>query len=414
MRKILKIKNSIKEIIDIISSSLRSIISAFFHLTLKDVAYIMSAVISCTILAIILRGIATFFPEDALVSNLLNDVKKEWYMSTFFSEHNYSEAQLDSSNIVILDVGDSYSSRENIAEIIRKTAKVKPQIICVDFLFLNSESYDVKQNNTLCQAIAECKDSVKMVFAAYKRLDESITKSFFMDSLSLEFGLSNFSSFYEFIPYINDTIPRITTVLAKGLGINVDNLPNPLVINYRRKDFDNRFIGDREDIDNNIRENLTGKIVLIGQNDVPDDIHLAPFVIKDGKDIPGIEIIAYELSSLVNQFEKASTYRHPYTYLSTWHNVTLYFFALIIYIIVLNRIYLLNKDNYIPLFHFFKIVWLFFAEFVIISLCFCITATYFFIPNIVLFTVSLLYVEPLYEVSVFLINKNNYEKKKNS
>lgn len=390
---------------------MRSIIYAFCHITLKDVKCCMLTVVFCTFLAIILRGIATFFSEDSLVSSLLNDVKKEWYMGVFFSENNYSEARLDSSDIVILDVGDSYSSRENIAEIIRKTAEVKPKIICVDFLFLNPDNYDVKQNNTLCQAIAECKDSVKMVFAAYKNLEDSIEKSFFVDSLSLKYGLSNFSSFYEFKPYINDTIPRLTTVLAKECGIEIENLPNPLVINYRKKEFDNRFIGDRRELNKRIRGNLKDKIVLIGQNDAPDDIHLAPFVIKDGKDIPGIEIIAYELSSLTNQYEEASTYRHPYTYLSTWANVALYFVAIIIYIFVLNRIYLLNRNNYIPLFLLLKIVWLFLAELTIISLCFCITAKYFLIPNIVLFTVSLLYVEPVYEVLVYLINRSDYEKK---
>lgn len=396
-----------KKTMKIVIKKIKAFLSTLFHITWKDVAYCLLTILFSTLLAIVIHSFASLFNEETLIADLLNDAKEEWYMNTFFSEKNCKGAAGDNSDIVILDVKDSYSSRDKIAEIIKKTASFKPRLICVDFIFRDSESYDRKQSDILKKTIEEYKDSVKLVFVAYKNIDDPITRSFFVDSLSIECGLSNFPSFYKYIPYVEDSLPRITTVVAKELGINIDSIPNPLVINYSRKEFDSRVIEDRKTIKDNIRKTLYNKIVLIGQNDASDDIHTAPFLIKDGKEIPGIELIAYELSSLTNLSGEDNEYRHPYTYLPFCYNILIYIIALLIYVVFLNRLYLYNKEKTIPLFILVKTIWLFVSVFGIIQFCFYFTNESYYIPNIVLLTVSILYVEPFYELSMYFINKYN-------
>ena len=327
--------------------NIKAFMSDIFHITWKECAYCLMTIIFSTLLAIGIHCFASLFNEETLIAKLLNDAREEWYMNTFFSEKNCKPAVEDNSDIVILDLKDSYCSRDNIAEIIKKTASFKPRLICVDFNFRDSESYDRKQSDILKKTIEEYKDSVKLVFVAYKNNDDPIARSFFVDSLSVECGLSNFPSFYKYIPYIEDSLPRITTVVAKELGINIDSISNPLVINYSRKEFDNRAIEDHETVEENIRKTLYNKIVLIGQNDASDDIHTAPFIIKDGKEIPGIELIAYELSSLTNLSGEENEFRHPYEYLPFFYNILIYIIALLIYVVILNRLYLFNKASVI-------------------------------------------------------------------
>lgn len=362
--------------------------------------------------AMIFKMLIQLFPSDSLAITLIDSINEEWYMNTFFSDKNVSgEKASDSSGIVIIDIKDSYSSRKDIADVIQSVSKVGPSVICVDFIFPDNDSYDKQMNDSLMSTLSEVKKNSKLVMASYKGNSAVISHSYFMDSLKLDYGLSDFMGFGNYLPYVEDTLSRIATkVVELSTGEVMKDLPK-MIVNYSNKEFPKRTIKENSDIDYSIRNNLKNKIVLIGQCNTSDDIHDTPFLINGQRKIPGIEVIAHELSSLIAYRDNdRNNSSYPYTYLPTWANMLICVVFSFIYVFFLCETVCSKMNRVLVL--ILKPVYLFCAEYVLIKMCFDVITGYFLkIPNIVLFAASIVFVDFLLEFALYITQKKEcYEK----
>ena len=226
-----------------------------------------------------------------------------------------------------------------------------------------------------------------------------------MDSLLLDYGLSDFYGFYQYVPYISDTIPRISTKVAEMMGVDVKNMPHPLVINYRNKEFRRRAVIDSLDLDYSIR-GMKDKIVLVGKYNAMEDIHNTPFLINGLHQISGIEIIAFEISSLMSYAKKErSLERYPYTILNTLWTFIIGFLVSLAYVFFLRKIILSPLSK--PLITITKTVYLIATEIFIVFICFAITEAYMIIPSILFFVTSIIFVDVLLEILNDITQKSN-------
>lgn len=337
------------------------------------------------------------FPEGGLVHTMITSFKEDWYINSFFTDINYSKKTVPGDeDIVIIDIKDPFTSRKHIADVLKTISRQKPQIICVDFAFYSNESYVKEQSQYLLEALREIKDSTKIAVVSYKGNNEEIIHSFFMDSLQIDYGLSDFYGYYKFVPYVSDTIPRITTKVAEMIGIEVRNMPNPLVINYRNKEFRRRVVKDSLDLDYSIRK-LKDKIVLVGKYNDIEDMHDTPFLINGINQLSGIEILAYELSSLLSYSKnEKSLERYPYIILSVVWTFVLGLLASLTYVFFLRLIVCSSFSK--PLITLVKSIYLITTEIFIVFVCFAITEAYMIIPNILFFVTSIIFVDVLMEI----------------
>lgn len=371
-----------------------------YKLVLKTVYIWIMSLFLTAILAFGLKGIESLFSEDSLPVNLVDSFKGDWYINTFFSFQNLNNPQgLGDSAIEIIDIKDTYSSRDSIICVIEKVRSLHPRLICVDFMFSQSTSYDSAQSVRLEEYFNRIKHDTPLVFTGYKGLSDSVSSSFFVKSLNLDIALADFTGFSRYVPYI-DSIPRISAYIAQKSGINLSRIPSPMVTNYRNKEFGKLTIRDGNDVVYYIRRPIIeNKIVLIGQNDTPDDIHTTPFIINNKKQITGLEEIAYEVSSVLSPFSKTfSPIRSPYVSMTWGYNICLFVLLFSIYIILLHIMKRLNNDGLKLL---LKPILLITAEFTLIFICFEITKRTCQIPNVVLFATSLLFVEFAFEFSIY-------------
>ena len=342
--------------------------------------------------------------EGGLVDTMIDTFREDWYINTFYTEVNASsEIVSGGDDIIIIDIKDSFSNRQNIADVLRTVSQQKPQIICVDILFTDNDSYDQGKSDYLLETMREIKDSTKIVVASYKGTEELISKSFFTDLLGINHGLTDFHGFNEFIPYISDSIPRFSTKAAEMIGIDIGSLPRPMLANYRSKDFRRRIVKDSTDLDYSLR-GLKEKIILVGKYNAIEDIHSTPFLINGLHQISGIEIIAYELSSLLS-FSKNDrvVYRYPYTYANRFWTFLFGFIVSLVYVLLLRMIIRSDLSNLSKA--VLKPLYLVLAEILIIFMCFAITESYMIIPNIIFFVTSIVFVDILLEILNEIIQK---------
>lgn len=342
--------------------------------------------------------------EGGLVDTMIDTFREDWYINTFYTEVNASsETASGDDDIIIIDIKDSFSNRQNIADVLRTVSRQNPQMICVDILFTDNDSYDKGMSDYLLETMRDIKDSTKIVVASYKGNEEQICKSFFTDSLGISHGLTDFLGFYEFIPYISDSIPRISTKTAEMIGIDVRNLPHPILINYRSKDFRRRVVKDSIDMAYSLR-GLKDKIILVGKYNATEDIHSTPFLINGIHQISGIEILAYELSSLLS-FSKNDkvAYRYPYTYINSLWTFLFGFLMSLVYVMLLRMIICSDLSSLSKT--ILKPLYLILAETFIVFICFAITESYMLIPNIIFFVTSIIFVDILLEILNEIIQK---------
>lgn len=336
---------------------------------------------------------------------MINSFKEDWYINTYYNEINSKkDVATGYDDIMIIDIKDSFSSRKDIADVIKTISHQKPQLICVDFSFHANNSYDDGQNRYLLETLKEIKDSTKIVVVSYKGNEEQICHSFFMDSLHLNYGLSDFYGFYQYVTYISDTIPRISAKVAEMLGVNIMNLHQPFIVNYRNKDFRRRVVKDSIDLDYSIR-GLEDKIILVGNYNATEDIHNTPFLINGRHQISGVEIIAYELSSLLSySMNDKSVERYPYTIPNWGWTFILGFLVSLLYVFVLRIIICSSISKLVVIIT--RTIFLVLAEVTIIFLCFTITEAYMIIPNILFFVTSIVFVDVLLEILNEVTKKN--------
>ena len=368
------------------------------------------------LLAGVLLGVGLLFPKGSLVNTLVDSTNNEWYINNFFSQKNSKEvlenACSDNFDIVIVDIKeDSLCSREKIAKIIEKVSVQHPKLVCVDFAFKDNDSFDTIQSNILQRTIAEVKDSVNLVVISSKGRHNEIEHSFFTQDLNLHYGLSNFFGFGEYVKYVDDTIPRISLKMAEMLKKNIHNLPDHFIVNYRPKSFNPVKLETDTDIAKiDTNHNFSDFIVLIGQTENFEDIHVAPFfILKDEHRISGTEIIAYELTSILSYLNDSKDKKkihennqHPYTFLPWYCNMISLLVMLVLYASI---VFLLNRCKRGWKWMLSPIVLLSLECLLIAGCFFIITERFFKIPNISLFAVSLLFVDPMCNLSMYLIKK---------
>ena len=355
----------------------------------------------------LLQVVISCMCENSLLAELVSNVNEEWYMNTFFSGKNSSPSNQPDSTIYILDIEDCYSSREDIAEVIWAVAAQKPRLICLDMIFPEGQSYDEKMSQHLLDTISIVSQTTPFVVASYLGNESEVSHSYFTDSLNLEHGLSDFLGFQRFTPSIEGHL-RISAKVAQMAGVNIDLLPKDLVINYKEKTIGQQPISDREDLD--FLPSLMGKIVLIGQRNSPDDMHSTPFLIDQHLQMTGIDIVAYEISSMLADCNLPDyDFFRPYTFCNTAQNFLFFMMMSLLLNLCYHFIRLLMKNHQIWL-QWLKFILLIFAEYLIIKACFLLTDWLFIIPNIVLFMLSVLLVEPIYETTYYLTHKSKSAK----
>lgn len=352
-----------------------------------------------------------------LFSTVVNSINNEWYINTFFSHNNTVISEPGHPNdITIVTVSDSFSSRKDIASVIRSVAAQKPKIICVDFFFHDNNSYDKTQNDSLQSAIADIKDSVTLVFVGFKGNNDYFSHSYFTKALELQYGASDFGGFGEYVRYF-DGVPRISLKLSALLGVDTSALPKRFITNYKKKNFDGINIYNHTRLDTIPKIVDHDDIVLIGQSNSPYDLHTAPFTIKGNHKISGIEIIAYELSSILSYSNNLKSFdtEYPYMFLSFGCNALLYLLLSSLYVALINLLLFLNvqikkkkkiKAKISNLNLFISPILFLFIEGLLILMCFRITTYCFFIPNISLLVASLIFVDPAFKISGNIIKSN--------
>lgn len=358
-----------------------------------------------SLLAFVLKVGESYLSEDSLLVSLVDSFKGDWYINTFFSFVNLNNPTApDDSAIQIVDLKDSFVSRNDIAYVLEKVSSLHPRLICVDFIFRQSTSYDSAQNASLVECVNRIKKESPLVFVGYKGLSNSVTKSFFADSLNLELALTDFIGFSKYTPYV-DNMPRISAFIAQQLEADLSSLPSSMVVNYRNKEFASVPVRDKDDVDYFISETLIkNKIVIIGQKDTTDDLLTTPFLINGRKQIAGIEEIAFEVSSILSYFNGTdNTTCKPYLHMSWKWSIILYISLFSIYILILHIIHFLLKREILNL--LVKPILLLAIEIGLVCICFQITLHTCQIPNVVLFATSLLFVDFAYELSHYFIKK---------
>lgn len=352
--------------------------------------------------AFLVQVFLSYISGGGLLAELVSDVNEEWYMNTYFSLKNSSPQKDLDSTICIIDIKDSYCSRSDIAKVIWSLAAHKPKLICLDMTFAEGQSYDAKMSGYLLDTLSKTRCSTPFVVASYKGIEDKISHSYFTDSLKLDYGLSDFPGFHPYLPSI-DNHYRISAKVAQVAGMNTDLLSKKIVINYREKEFQHIPISEKEDLAH--LPNLKGKILLVGQRNTPDDMHNTPFLIDKKWQIPGIDIVAYEVSTLLadSRSPDYDLFRH-YQFCDTGLNIFLFMLMSLIFFLSYHFLRKLLNNHQIWL-QWVKFVLLILTEYLIIRACFVFTDWFFLIPNLVLFMLSTLLVEPVYETTYYIINK---------
>ena len=350
-----------------------------------------------------------FYPivsKNEILGSLVGAINDSWYMDCFFNKKNKSNQIIKNDDIYIIDIKDSYSSRDSIANVIKKVSQQKPRLICVDFEFSDNITYDSAKTKYLKKTLLEVKDSTKLAIVAYKGFSNDLPKNSFIDSLNIDFGLSDELTYPEYTAYISGSYPRISTKIVEMLGVDTKTLPDRFVVNYRNKAYRKIPIRHTSNLIQ-ITDKLTDKIILIGEYDSPQDIHPLSFNYKGRKQVPGIEMIANEVCSLLS-YNKNQKYYSPYTYYGWMYNFFFYLLLSIIYVVVLHLFSFIRIK--LPFKMMLRFVILLLAEYGLILLFMCVTEKCMMIPNIVLFVSSIFLINPIYEILFTLNHKQNEAK----
>lgn len=255
-----------------------------------------------------------------------------------------------------------------------------------------------------------------MVFVGFKGNNDYFSHSYFTKALELQYGASDFGGFGEYVRYF-DGVPRISLKLSALLGVDTSALPKRFITNYKKKNFDGANIYDHTRLDTIPKIVDNDDIVLIGQSNSPYDLHTAPFTIKGNHKISGIEIIAYELSSILAYSNNLKSFKteYPYMFLSFGCNALLYLLLSSLYVALINLLLFLNvqikkkkkiKAKISNLNLFISPILFLFIEGLLILMCFRITTCCFIIPNISLLVASLIFVDPAFRISGNIIKSN--------
>lgn len=313
----------------------------------------------------------------------------EWYMEAYYNTiNNVRTSPEECSDIIILDINEAIT-RQDIADLIHIAAEKNPKVIGVDCLFSTSESYSQEQTDYLIQTISQLPDTFPIAFA----YDMGDSSSAIPDSLIRHKGFVNFLGFYDYKPFYNH-IPNLAVEMAHLTGNDIHQIDTSLfLVNYRRKDFSSFVIySDFRSPDYDyVYSALTDKIVIIGSLSNRSDMHRTPFLINNKDNyIPGSEIIAYTLSSILSATtsDKSpiytnSPYYHHYTRFPKWLDAIWTILFSILFLLVYWAIDCQQqKYKFIAM---LKPLWLFVMIILTLFIAILITATCYYVPMVLFF-----------------------------
>ena len=363
-------------------------------------------------------GIGKAFPSDLGEKELINPIGDDWYLNaffTFFNRGNLTQPE-PFDEIVIFNVVDSIATRSNFAKILRTIAAGHPRVIGMDVYFHEN---DDTANVELLTALRELKDTTKIVVASYYVDDRGEFKqSFFMSQLdSLTCGVANHPE-YTSLDTTYKGIPTFSAQIAKEAGCDLHDV-HDMKINYRLKLFNPSFFDDPETLNEDVKD----KIVLIGSTENPNDLKNLPFIVKRSSQLPGIEILAYEISTFLSKDRPKNASFSPLVNLCKCGNVVIYLIALATYLLLLyvpkvifakcSAVKRLSNLLIGRIFNIIaKTILLMVFEVIIIYACFWYTKNFLLIPNIVLFVISIIFIEEIYDVVPADIDKKVIQKPK--
>lgn len=358
------------------------------------------AIISC-FLAIVFSlffkiALSLFFSHELGERELLDPISNDWYINAFFTSRNQGVlGEAANEDIIIINLTDSVGSRGDIAEIVRYVAKQHPKVMGIDIIF--PDNGDVS-NFDLLNAIADSRKETEIVVSAYwDDIAEEMCHSFFMNELSsIKFGMVNQPNYTNLDPEYKG-YPTFSAQISKCAGVE-EVFSEKKAVNYRTKNFKGDNITNINSIDIG---DVKGKIVLLGNAETPSDIKNLPFYIHDRNQLSGVEILAYQINTLLASSKEKDKYQSPLNYNNSIYDFLICFIALFLYlfiVIVINQIDdSCRKWGWKILVFISKFIFLILSECVIIWMCFSITNYLLVIPDITLFVVSIIFVEEVYK-----------------
>ncbi len=223
-----------------------------------------------------------------------------------------SVATLD-KNVVIVSIDSC--SREQIAEVIERVDFCAPRAVGLDVVF----DYPSADDSRLIEAICNCDNLILPVYLHYdpeQQCFDRVEGSFFYEDLpNINFGAVNLvgnnihSVIREFrpeFPMLTDTIPSFALALVHKVAPQAYQRIRTRVRTFEMIDYPSReyeVVRPSEVLER--KDDLTGRVVLIGSVDDPADKHVTPIDYQ----MPGVRILACSLSTILdgNYIRRSST-----------------------------------------------------------------------------------------------------------
>lgn len=221
-------------------------------------------------------------------------------------------ATLD-KNVVIVSIDSC--SREQIAEVIEMVDSCAPIAVGLDVIF----DYPSADDTRLIKAICSCDNLILPVYLHYdpeQQCFDRVEGSFFYEDLPHKnFGVVNLagnnihsviSEFRPEFPMLTDTIPCFALALAHKVAPQAYQQVRTRARTFEMIDYPSReyeVVRSFEVLEH--KDDLTGRVVLIGTVDDPADKHVTPVDYQ----MPGVRILACSLSTILdgNYIRRSST-----------------------------------------------------------------------------------------------------------
>lgn len=328
---------------------------------------------------------------------------KEYYKKRNQSESIYYDNHRAETQILIIPIKDS-TPCDSIANLIDSLCIYQAKVIGLDYIF-QSKSDNDSTIKKLKDVISQNSD--KIVLAQAYDNNRRIIKSVFDGDSSLCFGLIN--------SYGYDSIKCKRTIdqneysyfayqIAKKYNGELfkDEDSVKLITNYSNIDIP--FSGISHFMEE-YKDDIKGKIVLIGVFNDVSDIHSTPYIIEGKEMMSGIMLLAYEIYSLISPDFVLKRLAIEY-----WKNVVLFFSLTFIY----SLFYVLltdRKNKYIERYytalHIFRPIFLLFLVIALSFICYSITTNRHIIPYVVPFLISVFLINTFNGIFEIFINPNN-------
>lgn len=287
----------------------------------------VSAAIACILAFVFVKA-----PGFDIIAQIVNSSAP--YMSIYYDTHNdNARAMSESEDIVIVDIGE-YHFREEIATVIEKVINCKPAAVGLDVYMPRNKELKERADSAVTNALMKA-DFPFISPCVYDETSQVWDFPFYKSALDTLHHKYASPVAFDFFEQYSFTDPRsskntfafvIAEQYAKVTGRTINTFSG-LTVNYRNKDF---FpISDFDEIN---RDNLEGKIVLVGDCQDYRDLHTIPFKIFGSNSIPGVVNIAYTLNSLITTKEYCEEHQYsalmkrfnkPYRKCNTWFNIFL-------------------------------------------------------------------------------------------